>query len=182
MDPKNAFLQLIAVSPFILIIIIYLTKPNRRRLLGAFAAGIAFGVFNLFADIIAYNYGWWRYKNSINVSYAPLAYYIPPTLVFGCGLALIGWRIERKYHKTGLIIFIVTMSLLGLVRDNWYVKKTGAFYWGKGISPIIMDTVTWAFLYTIAQLVMFFIAGSYKKDKPLAKFKYLFSRSKVLDT
>ncbi len=97
MNATKMLLPLIVVSPLITIVILYFTKPNRKRLFGAFVAGITFGGLNIFADIIAYGYGWWRYKNSINISYAPLPYYIPSTLVLGCGLALVGWRIARRY-------------------------------------------------------------------------------------
>jgi len=164
----------ILISLLIVFIVIYFTKPNRQRLFGALVAGIAFGVLNILADILAYNFGWWQYRDSINISYAPIYFYILPILIFGCSLSLIGWRIAKKYGKRGLILFIAFLTLFGSIRDNYYAQKTNIFIWGNGIIPIIMDALLWALFYTIAQVIMYLIAGDYKKDKPLTKLKYFF--------
>ena len=110
----------------------------------------------------------------MNISYAPIYFYIPPILIFGCSLSLIGWRIAKKYGKRGLILFIAFLTLFGSIRDNYYAQKTNIFIWGNGIIPIIMDALLWALFYTIAQVIMYLIAGDYKKDKPLTKLKYFF--------
>jgi len=57
-------------------------------------------------DWTAFSLGLWYYTGS-KTGYGPLGYYIPNALFYGVGIALIGWRINRKFGIKSLIVFII---------------------------------------------------------------------------
>ncbi len=54
------FLQALTVALLLLLIVVYFTRPGRRRLIGAVTGGLVFLVLNIAWDIAAYSAGWWH--------------------------------------------------------------------------------------------------------------------------
>lgn len=154
-----------------LIIIIYFTRATRRRIIGALAGGLTMGLLVILIDFIVSLLGFWYYPGS-TTGYAPLGYYIPTALFYGSGIALIGWRINRRFGIKGLAAFIILFGLYGSIRD--YVTAAtvskGIIIFGLGIVPVIADYLTWVGGITTAQIVMWLVAGSAKDDR-LARTK-----------
>ena len=154
----------------ILIIIIYFTRATRRRIVGALAGGLAGGLVIALTDYIASSLGLWYYP-SITV-YTQLSYYVPSALLYGSGIALIGWRINRRFGIKGLTVFILLFGIYGSTRD-FIVAATSSgsvLTYGQGFLPVIGDYLAWIGLLIIAQIVMWFVAGP-AKDDPLARTK-----------
>ncbi|HML04539.1 MAG TPA: hypothetical protein VK426_02080 [Methanobacterium sp.] len=154
----------------ILIIIIYFTRATRRRIVGALAGGLAGGLVIALTDYIAFSLGLWYYPD-ITV-YTQLSYYVPAALLYGSGMALIGWRINRKFGIKGLMSFILLFGVYGSIRD-FIVAATSSgsvLTYGPGFVPVIGDYLAWVGLLIIAQIAMWFVAGPAKNDR-LARTK-----------
>lgn len=147
-----------------LIIIIYFTHATRRRIAGALVGGLVVGLLSIFIDFIASSLGFWYYPGS-TTGYAPLGYYIPVILFYGAGIALIGWRINRRFGIKGLAVFIILFGIYGSTRD--YVTAAtaskGIITSAPGIVPVIADYLAGICILTVAQIVMWLVAGSSKE-------------------
>jgi len=149
----------------ILIIIIYFTRATRRRIVGALAGGLAGGLVIALTDFIASLLGLWYYPGI--TPYTQLEYYIPAALLYGSGMALIGWRINRRFSIKGLMIFILLFGVYGSTRD-FIVAATSSgsvITYGTGTVPVIADYLAWVGLLVIAQIAMWLVAGPAKDDR-----------------
>ena len=149
----------------ILIIIIYFTRATRWRIAGALAGGLAGGLFIVLTDYIASLLGLWYYPD-ITV-YTQLSYYVPSALLYGSGIALIGWRINRRFGIKGLTAFILLFGVYGSTRD-FIVAATSSgsvITYGQGFIPVIGDYIAWVGLLVLTQIVMWLVAGPAKDDK-----------------
>ncbi len=154
-------------SAILLTIIIYITRATRRRIAGALVGGLVVGLMVILIDFIASSLGLWYYPGS-TTGYGPLGYYIPNALFYGAGIALIGWRINRRFGVKGLAVFIILLGFYGVSRDFIFTATTSSsniIVFGTGIVPVIADALAWMALLTVAQIVMWLIAGPAKEDK-----------------
>jgi hypothetical protein len=119
--------------------------------------------FNIVGDIVGDYAGWWHYLFTTD-THAPLLIYLGD-LIYGTGGALIGWRIQRRFGIPGLLLFVVLLSVYGLLRDLGYATFTHLFAYGRGVIPLIADLLTWATLYLLALLTMRLIAGPANADR-----------------
>ena len=168
-NPAQFALMTAAVSSLLLLIVIWFTHPGLRRLVGALAGGLVFSALNVGCDIIAYYIGWWHYPFTED-THAPWLFYAGAGLFYGAAVALIGWRINRRFKVRGLIIFLFLLSMFGAIRDFAYASVTHLLVFGHGIVPIIADWSAWATLFLVTQLVMRLIAGPANTDQ-LARSK-----------
>jgi len=88
------------VSLILLGITTLLTRATPRRILGALAGGLAAALLNVGEDIVAFSLGWWYYP-SVATSYGPPLMYVAVGLWYGAGVALIGWRLTRRFGWRG---------------------------------------------------------------------------------
>ncbi len=154
-------------SVLLLAIIVYFTRATRRRIAGALIGGLATGLIVILIDAIASSLGLWYYPGS-TTGYGPLGYYIPNALFYGAGIALIGWRINRRFGIKALTAFIVLFGLYGVSRDFIFTAVTSSsniIVFGVGIAPVIADIVAWMGVLTVAQILMWLIAGPARADK-----------------
>jgi len=148
----------VTVALLLLLIIVYFTGPGRDRLIGAIAGGLVFVVLNITWDIAAYSAGWWHYPFTTD-PYAPLWVYVAQDSQYGAGVALIGWRIQRRFGMRGLLIFLLLFSGVGTIRDNAYAAFTHVIVFGPGVTPLLADWACWITLLLLAQLTMRMLAG-----------------------
>ncbi len=170
--PDQIIIYGTTASVVLLTIIIYFTRAARRRIAGALVGGIATGLLVILVDTIASSLGLWYYPGS-TTGYGPLGYYIPNALFYGAGIALIGWRINRRFGINALIAFIILFGFYGVSRDFLFTAATSSsnlIVFGSGTAPVIADMLAWMGVLTIAQIVMWLIAGPAKDDK-LARAK-----------
>lgn len=162
--------QLVLADCFALLLLCitaYLTRATRRRLVGALVAGIVVALLVVTADVYAHSRGWWIYP-AATTSYGPPLMYVAVFLWYGAGVALVGWRLTRRFGWRGQVAFIAFMAVYGPVRDYLGAAFTHAIVFAPGLLPVIGDGLCWAGGMALAQAVMSLIAGLPKSD-PLAR-------------
>ncbi len=125
------------------------------------------GLLNILVDILAYYNGWWYYPSS-TVAYGPLGYYIITAIFYGAGIALIGWRVNRRFGLRGISLFIIFFGFYGVIRDfteSAATRFSNLIIFGHGPIPILADGLAWVILIAIAQLVMMLLTGPAKADR-----------------
>jgi hypothetical protein len=77
--------------------------------------GVAVGVVGVGVEILAHVMGWWRYP-TVETAYGPPLMYPTIVLMFAV-IAIIGWRVTRRFGWRGQGIFLLSLAILGTVRD-----------------------------------------------------------------
>lgn len=160
-------LLLIGLPGLLLVGVWLLARPNRRRCAGAAVGGVTVAVLNLLIDVVAHGQGWWSYP-SVTTTYGPPLFYVATGVWYGSGVALIGWRLLRRFGRRGLLALLGFMAVYGPARDELGAAATGAIVFGPGVAPLLADAASWAGLTAVAQGVMRLVAGS-ASDDPLAR-------------
>jgi hypothetical protein len=142
---------------------VYFTRATWRRVAGAMAAGVTVGLFCFAVDILGNDSGWWRYT-TVDTPYGPLWMYTLGGLWYGAGVALIGWRVTRRFGSRGLVAFIAFMAVYGPLRDYAGSAASGLFAMEPGIVPLLADAACWAAGMALAQAAMRLVAGPADKD------------------
>jgi hypothetical protein len=144
----------------------WLTRATPTRLLGGLAGGAAFTALGVLFDVAGSWLGWWRYTFVTTPNGPPLMY-VAVGLWYGAGIALIGWRVTRRFGRRGQVAFITFFAVFGPVRDFVGVALTR----GKiqviapGVMPVVGDVLLWASCIALAQAVMRLVAGPAKRDR-----------------
>jgi hypothetical protein len=149
---------LIGLPGLLLAVLVYFTRPTSRRLAGALAAGVVVAALNVLVDVVGYAQGWWRYP-TVATPYGPPLFYVATGLWYGAGVALIGWRLTRRYGRRGLLALLLFMGIYGPLRDELGAAATGQIVFGPGPVPVLADALSWITLIGIGQAVMRLIAG-----------------------
>src|SRR5207247_2174783 len=137
--PEYVLFIVLTVLPLLFLIVIFFTRPRGRRLIGALMGGLAFAMLHITWDSIASFAGWWHFTAGIH---APLVWYLG-SLFWGACTALMGWRIQRRFGVRGIILFLVSIGVLGTVNDYVGMAVTDASHlivFGPGIVPVLADT------------------------------------------
>jgi hypothetical protein len=163
-------LILIAASGVYLVVIVvtaYFTRATRRRVIGALIGGAAVGLVGVGIECLAHAMGWWRYP-FVETPYGPPLMYPVVVLLFAA-LALIGWRVTRRFGWRGQAAFLCAVALLGTLRDYRVAAWLPEFIvFAPGIGTVLVDAACWAGMLALAQGVMRFVAGPVRRD-PLAR-------------
>ena len=129
---------------------------------GIAVAGVGVGIENL-----AHTLGWWRYPFVETPGGPPLMY--PVVALLFAALALIGWRITRRFGSRGQAAFLIAVTLLGTLRDYRVAAWLPEFIvFAPGIETVLIDAACWGGLLAFAQAVMRLVVGPVKSD-PLAR-------------
>ena len=158
---------LIAVTGSIFALAAFFTRAMPRRMAGALAGGVVFGLLNLAWDVVGYHMGWWWYRADTPRSLGPWYWYAAAGLEYGAGFGLIGWRATRRWGARGLLGFLIGFTLCGMTRD--YVASST---WARdvialagGIWPWVADGMVWFSLAAMAQVVMRIVSGPAISDR-----------------
>lgn len=143
---------------------VYFTRPNRRRFLGALAGGVAVAVVGVGIEALFHTSGFWRYP-SVDEPYGPVALY-PLVVVVFTMLALIGWRVTRRFGWRGQMIFLAVLTTLAVLRDFLVAEQVlGIIVFARGISTVLVDAAIWIGIVALTQTVMRLVAGSAGADR-----------------
>ena len=142
----------------VLILVVYLTRASRPRVVGALAGGLAAAVVALIATTVAELNDWWR---------VPVVTAASDRAVILAGLAismvpvyLVTWRVARRFGMRGLTVCVGLAAIAGPPRDyafaaqfpNWMV-------FSPGVAPIIVVAVTYVLWIVVGHGVMRLVAG-----------------------
>jgi hypothetical protein len=148
----------------LLIAAIYFTRATTRRWAGALAGGAAVAVAGIGVEIVAHTRGFWRYPG-VETAYGPRLMYPLVVLVFAL-LALIGWRITRRFGWRGQALFLGAVTIVGTLRD--YVvagHMLKLIVIAPGLPTVLVDAACWAGTSALALAVMRLIAGPASGDR-----------------
>ena len=147
-----------------LVAVIYFTRANPRRVIGAMAGGAAAGLVGVGAIALCEALGWWW------VPFAPTPYFL---MLFYVGLAIsltpiypVTWRLARRFGWRGLAVFIGIVVVIGPPRDYLYATMFPKWMvFAPGVAPIVADGATYAGVIIVGHAVMRLIAGRASEDR-----------------
>jgi len=148
----------------VLVAVIYFTRANARRVIGAMAGGAAAGLLGIGAIALCEALGWWW------VPFAPTPYFL---MLFYVGLAIsltpiypVTWRLARRFGWRGLAVFIGIVTMIGPPRDYLYATMFPKWMvFAPGVAPIVADGATYAGVVVVGHAVMRLIAGPASQDR-----------------
>jgi hypothetical protein len=143
---------------------VYFTRATARRILGALAGGVAVAVVGFGVELVCQAAGLWHYPSD-DTGRGPLLMYPLLALVWAV-LALIGWRVVRRFGWRGEVVFLTVVALQGTLRDYFEAGQAlGMIALAPGLTTVLVDIVCWAGLTALAQGVMRLVAGPAAADR-----------------
>lgn len=154
----------------------YFTRARARRFAGALMGGVAVGIVGVGIESLAHTLGWWRYP-SVETPYGPPLMY-PAVIFLLTALALVGWRVTRRFGWRGQVVFLAALAILGTIRDYQVAARLPELIvFAPGIVPVLVDAACWAGVAGLAQAVMRWVTGPSRGDR-LAR-RLVLERSRV---
>jgi hypothetical protein len=145
------------------VIVAILTRATARRLFGALAGAAVGGLLAISGIALGERLLWWH----MSITWAPwylILLWIDFTV---CAYVfLILWRIVRRFGWRGLAVVILATSVIGPLRDYWYMKRFpewGAY--GPGVTPFVVIAAGYPILIVVGYAVMRIIAGPARGDR-----------------
>ena len=135
----------------------YLTRAGQRRLLGAVAGGAAAAALNIAVDIGANAAHLWRYTE-VSTPHAPLWYYTG-ALMGVSAIALVIWRLARRYGRPGIAAALSAIAILFPIRDFRVATTTHVIEFSHGFAPWAADGAAAVAVVALAVAVMWVIVG-----------------------
>lgn len=110
----------------------YFTRPVTRRIMGAIAGGVASGLSLSLVYEIADTQGWWR-RPFLSLPGAPLLTFLDFSVSYAA-IALIGWRIDRRFGWRGIACSLAAVCVIGSqgLRDRIAISRAdGVRPWNR---------------------------------------------------
>ena len=150
----------------VLVVVAFLTRATARRIAGALAGGLAFGVVALGIIQLGERLGWWH----MAITWEP---YFVTLLLIGFALCafiyLITWRIARRFGSRGLALVVLFVAIIGPPRNYYYMAKFPEWgSYGPGIAPVLAISATYVLMVVLGHGVMRLLAGP-ARGSPLAR-------------
>ena len=162
MTTRQLLLLGIWVYSILLVGTIYFTRATRRRVMGAVAGGAAVAVVGV--ESLSHALGFWRYP-STDAPYGPLLIYPLVVLVFAV-IALLGWRVTRRFGWRGQLPFLAALMIVGPLRDYGVAERAlKVIVFAPGITTVLVDAACWGGTAALAQIVMRSVAGPAAGDR-----------------
>ena len=128
---------------------------------------MAVAVIGVGVEVLLQTLGFWHYPSADQPYGPPLMY--PLIVVMWTVLALFGWRVMRRFGWRGLMVFLITVTVLGTLRDYFIAGQAmGFIVLAPGPLTVLVDAACWAGTTALAQAVMWVIAGPAGAD-PLVR-------------
>ena len=147
-----------------LLIVIYFTRANARRTVGAFVGGAAVGLFGMGTIFFGNAAGLWR----VPIVWTPffvLLFYFGLTITV-TPIYLVTWRVVRRFGWRGLAVCLGVVAIIGPPRDYLYAAKFPEWMvFAPGVAPIIADSSAYIGIVAIGHAVMYLVAGPSRNDR-----------------
>ena len=164
MSPQQVLLVGIGVHLAYLCAAVYFTRATARRVLGALVGGVVVAVFGFGVELVCQALGQWHYPSD-DTGRGPLLMY-PSLALLWATLALIGWRVMRRYGWRGEAVFLASVALLGTLRDYFVAGQAlGAIVLAPGVTTVLVEIVCWGGQTAMAQALMWSVAGPAGADR-----------------
>jgi len=142
----------------------FFTRATRRRFLGALAGGLAVAVIGVGVEVLFQTLGFWHYPSADQPYGPPLMY--PLIVVMLAMLALLGWRVMRRFGWRGQAVFLIAIVVVGTLRDYLVAGQAlGFIVFAPGPLTVLVDAACWAGTTALAQAVMRLVAGPADSDR-----------------
>lgn len=140
-----------------------LTRARARRIAGAVASVLVFTTLSAPMDELAARLGWWTYPSS--PPHPPLPVYLGQAFVFVGNVALIGWRVQRRFGARGVAWLAMLVCVVGAIRDFvvaavWHELIT----FGPQPQALAADVAAWGVVVLVALTVTRLVAGQARAD------------------
>ena len=143
----------------------WLTRAKPRRIAGALAAVAVFTALSAPIDNLGAATGLWSYPTCESPPHPPLAAYLGQALEFVGSLALIGWRVQRRFGARGIAWLFAIALPLGACRDfSAAAIFPDVIRFGPQPAALIADVAAWAVVVLVALGVSRMIAGPARAD------------------
>src|SRR5215471_9472800 len=164
MSPQELLLVGAGVHLVYLCAAVYFTRATARRVLGALVGGVAVAAVGYGVELACQALGLWYYPSD-DTGRGPLLMY--PSLAFlWATLALIGWRVVRRFGWRGEVVFLAAVALLGTLRDYFVAGQAlGGIVLAPGATTVLVEIVCWAGQTALTQALMWLVAGPAAADR-----------------
>jgi hypothetical protein len=143
----------------------WLTRAGARRVAGAVCSVLVFTAISAPIDNIGIDMGWWRYPSYANPPHPPLALYLGQAFEFVGTIALIGWRVQRRFGARGVAWLTAIACGAGLVRDLSVAHlMPDVIRFGAMPGSVVADIAAWAIVVFVALAVTRVVAGRADAD------------------
>jgi hypothetical protein len=143
---------------------VYLTRATSRRVAGAFVGGAAFVLTGAAAVRIASALGWWQPAAAeVSLSRA-IGLVIVDAWCYAAILALISWRVGRRFGWRGQAAFTVFLSFWGPLRDYVGASTNHLIAIRPGVLPFLGWAAAWGCAIVMMHAAMRVVAGSATAD------------------
>jgi hypothetical protein len=148
------------------VVVAFYTRATARRIAGALAGGVAFGVMALGIIALGEKAGWWH----MAITWKP--YFLTLLLVdfaLCAFIYLITWWITRRFGWRGLAAAAIVAAVIGPPRDYGFMTRFPE--WGDyrpGIAPVLAIAATYIVMVVLGHGVMRLVAGP-ARGSPLAR-------------
>ena len=155
-----------ALNLILLLVVVILTRPSLRRMVGAIVGTFAAGAAGIVVIAICERVGWWHFT----MHWEP--YYLIQlgiSVAVGAFIFLLTWRLARRFGGRGLAIALLLAALLGPFRDSAYMAMFPE--WGSyapGIAPMLAISVAYVVMGVVGHGLMRMISGPATAD-PLTR-------------
>lgn len=134
--------QVLLLATFVyfvlLVATIHFTRATTRRAVGALAGGGTVAVVRVGVESLCHALGFWRYPPT-DTPYGPILIY-PLVIVMFALVALVGWRVTRRFGWRGQMLFLGTVSILGTLRDYLVAAPVlKIIVFAPGIMTVLVD-------------------------------------------
>jgi serine/threonine protein kinase len=140
---------------------VYFARASPRRVLAALGGGLAFMLLAMAEETLPASMGLRHFNWTIMPQ--PIGLVYAGVVPYGALIALLGWRITRKFGWRGQVTLLLASLIGGPARDyfysTWFPGITGV----PGFLPWIADGVLWFGGVGSGQAIMRLIAGPAKR-------------------
>ena len=147
----------------VLVAVAFFTRATVRRIAGAVAGGVGFGVVALGIIACGEKVGWWYMAITWEPYFVTL---LMAGFTLGAFIYLITWRIARRFGWRGLAVAVIVAAVIGPPRDYWYMARFpewGAY--GPGVAPVLAIAATYAVMVVLGHGIMRLVAGPARADR-----------------
>jgi hypothetical protein len=155
-----------ALYLILLLVVIILTRPSLRRIVGATGGAFAAGAAGIMVIVVCERAGWWHFTMHWEPNYL---FQLGISVALGAFVFLLTWRLARRFGGRGLAMALLLAALLGPVRDSAYMAMFPEWgYYAPGIAPMLAISVAYAVMGVVGHGLMRVISGPSTAD-PLAR-------------